>query len=113
MIQMFRLGMTGTELQCCVGALKLLTGQDAFLFLIERKQNETMLSQRCVKDKCRNPDCSLISECAMGSLTLILVGVVWIHTRKEAAREIYTAGHAQTPCKAVWCYGLGIGVGEP
>lgn len=43
----------------------------------------------------------------MGSIALMLVGMIWIYTsiRKEVARKIYTTGCAQAPCGAMdWGY---------
>lgn len=48
-----------------------------------------------------NTETLTVSECAMGSFALMLVDMIWTHTRKEILRKIYTTGHAQTPCKAM------------
>lgn len=100
MVQMLRLGMDWHRTALLHGGLETAHRLRCFLVpLVERKQNKTAPRQRCVNDEYRNPDCFLVSECAMGSLALM----IWIYTsiRKETAREIYVLKHPVKLCGAM------------
>lgn len=74
-IQRCRLGIEWHKLHRCIGTLTWSQGKMLFCS-IERKQNKTVLRQRCVKDECRDPDCSLTTECDIDTFSLTPVGMV-------------------------------------